>query len=386
MNKTVKILMNLIGSEVCGTPLSMPAGTVITDVTLSQLYETANVHDVAHLVGSALMSNNLLFGSAFEGMFRDRVLDAVLKSEKQDYDFGKIRNVFEKERIPFIPLKGTVIKNLYPERWMRTSCDIDILIHREDLKKATMRFCDELGFVQKNVGKHDVSFVTQENVCVELHFSLMEKKGEEKYSAILEKVWDYAEPVQSGRYRYFIKDEMLYFYHIAHMAKHFENGGCGVRPFVDLWLLEKDGCYRTPETCALLKEGGLLAFADYAEKLCEVWFSQKEHDEVTSLMEKYILEGGSFGSDKTRIMAAELNGGGNYVISRLFVPYDFLKKQYPVIEKHKFLTPIFELVRLFSLAFGKRKNFRKKRIEKIKNITEDQTCATTFLFENLGLK
>ena len=33
-------------------------------------------------------------------------------------------------------------------------------------------------------------------------------------------------------------DEMFYFYHIAHMAKHFEEGGCGIRPFIDLWTLD----------------------------------------------------------------------------------------------------------------------------------------------------
>ena len=39
----------------------------------------------------------------------------------------------------FIPLKGSVVRDLYPERWMRTSADIDLLI-REDQEKT----CEEL--------------------------------------------------------------------------------------------------------------------------------------------------------------------------------------------------------------------------------------------------
>ena len=34
-------------------------------------------------------------------------------------------------------------------------------------------------------------------------------------------------------------DELFYFYHIAHMVKHFENGGCGIRPVV-LSLLKEN--------------------------------------------------------------------------------------------------------------------------------------------------
>ena len=37
----------------------------------------------------------------------------------------------KKVQIPFLPLKGSVIRQYYPEPWMRTSCDIDILVDFE---------------------------------------------------------------------------------------------------------------------------------------------------------------------------------------------------------------------------------------------------------------
>ena len=380
--------MRLIGSEVCGNALSMPSGVVVTDELLSHIFEKTKAHDVAHLAGSALMNNNLLLGSTFESAFREQVYDAVLKSEKQGFVLEKICSAFEKEKIPYIPLKGAVLKELYPEPWMRTSCDIDILIHKEDLQKATKNLCDSLGFSQKNEGKHDASFVTPENVCVELHFNLIEKEKSASYAKILDKVWDYSVPAESGKYRYIISDEMFYFYHIAHMAKHFENGGCGVRPFIDLWLMENIKNYHDDKTQELLKKGGLLQFADYAKMLSEVWLSQKEHNEITLLMEAFVLDGGCFGSVKTRTASVEQNKGGKkkYILSRVFVPYNFLKDQYPILKRYKILTPIFEIYRLFSVAFGNKKNFRKRYINNLKNIPDESTKKTALLFERLGLK
>ena len=46
-------------------------------------------------------------------------------------------NALEKAQIPFVPLKGSVIRKYYPEAWMRTSSDIDVLVHKEDVEKTT---------------------------------------------------------------------------------------------------------------------------------------------------------------------------------------------------------------------------------------------------------
>lgn len=50
--------------------------------------------------------------------------------------FRDICSIFDKIKIAYIPLKGAVIRPYYPYDSMRTSCDIDILIHEEDLELA----------------------------------------------------------------------------------------------------------------------------------------------------------------------------------------------------------------------------------------------------------
>lgn len=387
MEQTAEIMMKLIGSEVCGGTLCLPSGVVVTDELLSQLFEVSKTHNVAHLVGSALINNNLLFSSAYESAYREQVYAEILRSEKLNYVFEKICSVLEKERISYIPLKGAVVREMYPQPWMRTSCDIDILVHKEDLDNASKAITDSLGYVQSGKGKHDVSVLSTENIFIELHFSLLEDSLSSTLAKVLGEVWEHSKPVENGSCRFRMDDEMFYFYHIAHMAKHFINGGCGLRPFVDLWLMEHSRDYHTPEADALLKKGKLLAFAETASQLSQVWLSGEEHNEITVLMQDFILTGGCFGSVKTKMLSKQQRSGGNfkYILSRVFVPYDDLKGQYPILKKHRFLTPVFEFCRLFSLMFGRKKDFRKKYMGGMNVLPEEQLEGIGILFEKVGL-
>lgn len=387
MANSTEILMRLVGNGVLGTPLSVPAGTVMTDELLSQVFDLAKAHDIVHIVSFALDKNNLLFGSAFEGLYREQMYDAVLKSENQSFVLNKICDAFEEAKIPHIPLKGSVIKELYPESWLRTSCDIDILIHKEDLPAASEVLCKEQGFVKEKESLHDVSFINCDNLCIELHFTLMEKEKSKLFGKVTDRVWDFATPQGKG-YRYILKNEMVYFYHLAHMVRHFRSGGCGVKSFIDLQLMINSKKYRTEEANQLLKEANLVDFADCAEDLSKVWFCGKDHSDTTLLMEEYILAGGNFGTGQTRRKAEKQihESEEKYILSRLFVPGVYFKNKYPIVNKYKFLLPFFHLYRIFSFAFGRKKALRKKRMEDLKNITEAENEKTERLFETLGLK
>lgn len=63
---------------------------------------------------------------------------------------------------------------------------------------------------------------------------------------------------------------------IVHMAKHFQNGGSGIRSIVDIWQFEKkmkdqmDWDYVETE----LAKVGLKAFLHHMEKLANIWFEK----------------------------------------------------------------------------------------------------------------
>ena len=56
---------------------------------------------------------------------------------------------------------------------MRTSADIDILIHEQDMEEAAKSISDKVWLIQKERTYHDALFEGK-NVDLELHFSLKE--------------------------------------------------------------------------------------------------------------------------------------------------------------------------------------------------------------------
>ncbi len=387
MENLGETLIELIRSEVCGGTLSLRSDSPITDSNLAEMYSVAKNHDVAHILGSALINNGLIAGSSMENVYREQIYYTAFKYENLRYALEKVCGVLENAKIPYIPLKGAVIKDFYPQPWMRTGCDIDILVHEEDAENAANIITESLGYEYKSRGKHDIQILSTENIYVELHFSLLEEDASLAMAKVLAKAWEHAKPAENGSYKYEHDDAMFYFYHIAHMAKHFLGGGCGIRPFLDLWLMEKSKDYDTAETNALLKKAKLTDFAKIAKKLSRVWFSGEEHDRTTRIMEEFIISGGCFGSKETKMLSEQQKAGGRvkHILSRIFVPYDDLKGQYPIIKKYKFLTPICEICRIFSLLFGKKRKFRKNYVDKLNGVSEKNIDDISFLFESVGL-
>ena len=188
-------------------------------------------------------------------------------------------------------------------------------------------------------------------------------------------------------YQHYMTDEMFYFYHIAHMAKHFENGGCGIRPFIDLWILDGIQEADQEKRDKLLLQGNLLKFANAVRKLSRIWFENEKYDFTSQQMEDYILTGGVYGNNENRITVQQQKKGGRikYALSKIFIPYDVIKFHYPILQKHIWLTPFMEVRRWFKLIFC---GHAKRTINELKynqTISADKADATKNFLENIGL-
>ena len=157
-------------------------------------------------------------------------------------------------------------------------------------------------------------------------------------------------------YWYEMSDEFLYFYHIAHMAKHFESGGCGIRPIIDLWILEKALSINKDVLNTLLSEAKLSRFYECVRELYAVWLDGEAYTDISKKMEDYILLGGIYGSlpNKVLFQQQKKNGKFAYLIHRIFLPYDSLKNLYPLVIKHRWLVPFFQIHRWFKIIFDGR--------------------------------
>ena len=387
MNEQVtRTMFSLICHVVCGAELTEEDKGRITPELLPRLYALSKSHDMAHIVAQELSDLGLLGEDEISQKFQKQQMLAVYRYQKLNYELEQICRTLDDAKISFIPLKGSVIRQYYPEPWMRTSCDIDVLVHEEDIDRTVALF-EEKGYKSNPKSSHDVSLYSAGGVHIELHYETIEERHAVNSNAILSKIWENAVPQSTGSVHMMLTDEMFYFYHIAHMAKHFEEGGCGIRPFLDLWILEHRVAHDDTRRNALLEQGGLLPFANADRRLAAVWFNNAKHDEITEKMQAYILLGGVYGTLDNRVAVHQNKQGGKlrYVLSRIFIPYDTIKFYYPILVKHRWLTPIMEVRRWFKMLFRGKIKSSLHELNVNRTMSQEQIAGTVDLLQKLGL-
>jgi len=277
--------------------------------------------------------------------------DDLKKSEaKSVFDYtqrktslDEIAKVFESEAISFIPLKGLTICDLYPEPWMRTSNDIDILVHKEDLNKARELLEENTSFSFLKYDQHDVSFINK-YVHLELHFSLL--CGIEKLDIALFNPWIYSTNTANS-HRYYFSNEFNLFYTVAHAAKHFlRNGGIGIRPILDIYVLKTHTEFNEELVTSLCDKAGVLGFYNTCCKLIDVWFKDDSHNELSQSFEDIVISGGVFGSKHLKMVSNKRRDSGKkYISGRIFKTSEELKNYYPKCRNYPILVPYYQVVR-----------------------------------------
>ena len=382
---TVEFMFALLRSAIRGNQLQEKEKALFSSDILPELLSLSKKHDIAHIIALGLDANGLLKGEETE--IKNEIIKAVYRYEQLNYEYIKVCDTLETAHIPFIPLKGSVLRQWYPEPWMRTSCDVDILVHESEVEQAASCLVDNLGYDREGRGSHDIVLVSPGKKHIELHFDLVEDIFANAPSEVLGTVWETAVLNKDKKYWFTMPDEMFYFYHIAHMAKHFELGGCGIRPFIDLWILESIDGANTEKRDELLTQGNLLKFAQAARRLSRVWLDNAEHDDVTRQMEQYILRGGVYGTIGNRIAIQQQQRGGRmkYVLSKVIIPYDVIKFHYPILQKHRWLTPFMEVRRWFKLIFCGHAKRTMRELKYNNNISGIDAESTFEFLKKIGL-
>jgi len=234
---------------------------------------------------------------------------------------------------------------------------------------------------------YDHSLFSPEGVHLELHFNLIGDYVSDESFKVAKRVWETAELTEGYNYWYRMSDEMFYYFHITHMAKHFVTGGCGIKPFIDMLILEKMGMGNAEKREALLVEGKLIKFEQNAKKLYKVWFWGDEHTETTRQMQEYVLFGGVYGNKEAKIKINLNKRGGKikYIFSRIFMPYSLMKWKYPILEKHKYLFPLYSVRRWFEFFSKERRQRSMQEFEVCTSVSEEQANTLQACLRELGL-
>ncbi len=376
-----ELLFCLLRNEFSGEPLP--------DEALSfrdpRLFRLAKMHDVCHLAADALIRNELLpDDDPLTGEYNRELMTAAYREIRIREITGRIRTVFQREEIPFIPLKGTVIRELYPEPWMRTSCDIDVLIHKEDLSCAVARLEDDGFTTDGEEHYHDVSLF-RSGVHLELHYNILEEM--EQIDGLLAKVWEYSAVAEGVEYS---EEPAFYaFHHIAHMSYHFLHGGCGLRSVLDLWIMRQKNFFEERELMPLLEQCGLVRFYRCVCALADRWFDgQETADAFSEAAGKYILSGGVYGARESEqaVDIAKKKGRIPYLLGQVFLPYREMCSLYPVLKRFCLLLPFCYVHRVFKKMFGRDRKESWGKVNRTIRQDSSKIKSMDSMMKELGLK
>lgn len=318
---------------------------------------------------------------------------AVIKAAFQDSELELITKSFEKNGIKHLVLKGSVLKYLYPSLDMRSMADLDILIDKKQLKSAK-KIMISLGYtINRLGGNHDI-YYKKPYMNIELHREMIDESY--MMSKYYKNIWDTVKLIPGKNYSYQLSDDDFYIYMIAHTAKHYGHGGTGIRSLIDIWvyLLKKNDAlnweYINNEFIIL----GIDTFANNIKELATVWFSDKEYNEISTLMEEYIICSGTYGTtENAHISKGFINDDDvhklrmkkwRYLLRNIFPPYRIMKKTYPKLKYFPLLLPFFWLLRIIK-AILKKEHSIKTRIQGITKITSEDIEKMKELKEKTGM-
>ena len=317
-------------------------------------------------------------GSILPEDVKKEMLAGVYQHTRNEYMLGKAKTLLQAAKIPFVPMKGALINELYPEPWTRFSCDVDLLIREEDLEKA-VRILTEAGFQSENKKEyHDVSLYYA-GAHLELHFNICENIP--RIDGTLSKVWKHT--VKISNYEYHETDAFFLFHATAHLLYHFVRGGCCLKQFLDIWLLRRKGAYNEKELMRLLSSSKLEQFYKVICEISDIWFDGKEPTELSRKIEAQVINRGLLGTgEHPDAIDITLGGGiGKHILKSVFLPMREMKWIYPALEKHPFLLPHYYWKRIVQKTIGKDRNRAQDIIKAERNKKSDDIT----LLKDMGL-
>ena len=348
---TEQLLLALLKYEIRAIP---PSAEQLTDLASSEVLERvcalAKKHEVIALAAHAIFSLGIAVGGELAMKLQKQIMLAKHHYECMNYEISEMSRVLSESKIEHVFLKGATLRDYYPIPWLRTSCDVDVLVKEERLSEAVAVLTEKLSYVEGGKTPHDVQMNAPSKVHVELHYNLLESDVVDGAERLLLDVWDFTVPNENTS-RYELADEMFYYYHVVHMAKHFVHGGCGIRPFLDLWLLENKIVGNKKERDELIARGGMERFCETVRDLTSAWLDDKPYTDRDKKVERFIMYGGVYGNTANKVALQQSKKGGklSYAISRIFPPLRLMRYSYPILEKHKWLLPFMYVRRFFRI-------------------------------------
>ena len=317
------------------------------------LIRAAERHKLAGITAQALESAGIRTEATVQAKG-----NAIRKVILLDADKNAILERFEAAGIWYMPLKGAILKDMYPAIGMREMSDIDILIDPERMEDADgiMR---EMGYEDEGDNGAHCGYHKEPVYNIELHrklfFSVVsDKKIYTHYKNEKEMLM----PDENSLFGYHFSDEDFYIYMIAHEYKHYSGGGTGLRSLLDVYVYctkeggDLDWNYIRSE----LEKLELKEFEEKNRSLAMALFGGNVLSEEQKKMLDYFLSSGTYGTITNKVAnALEEKGGGfgakvRYVFRRLYPEKKVVERYFPTFARYPVLMPFLPVYRLIRSA------------------------------------
>ena len=304
----LKAIDGVIYLSGCAVNGEVPDKARIDLLNLEHLYIAANKHSLSAIVGYALESAGVFYHSFIQVKAK-----AIRKVTVMEIDKEILFERFEQEGIWYLPLKGTVIKDLYPSIGLRQMADFDILFDSRYQEKVRDIFIG-MGFTCEHfgVGDHDVYF-KQPVSNFEMHTALFGKKRKRELNEYYNDVKQLMLKDDNNTYGYHFSANDFYIYITAHEYKHYRYNGTGLRSLLDTYIIwqklgeELNTEYIRTETDKL----DITDFEQNNKKLALDLFSGKKLSSEEQEMLEYIIFSGTYGNTINHLEnKVEKFGGG----------------------------------------------------------------------------
>ena len=359
MNNLQKDIIKLVRSALTGEKYELSE-----EFELQKVFEIAKRHAITTMVYYGAINCGVDTNDALMQQMFFMTCKSIAYNELQMHEIGKIFDVFDNNCIDYMPVKGTLIKKLYPKSEMRAMGDADILIKTQDYSKIKSIML-ELGYDEVLESNHEFVW-NKANVHIELHKRLIPSYNKDYY-AYYGDGWRLAKLSQGTMYSMTDEDQMIYLF--THFAKHYRDAGIGIRHFVDLWVYRN--AHQNLDEEYIKRELKDLQLYDFYENIISTlsaWFEDIDFDIITDFITQIIFNSGVYGTREAHILsnavkAANSIGNSKEVkkkkfIQLVFLPYKLMCDKYPFLQKLPFLLPIMWIWRIFDAILFRREDIK----------------------------
>lgn len=310
------------------------------------------------------------------------------------YEIENLLKCFDKEQIYNLPMKGYFLKNDYPNPFERSISDYDILFDINDIDSIKNIF-KQNGYKFLKNDDQQYHFVKAPFMYIEMHRSLL-KKDNKNYS-LLENQLEKAKVRDGYSYSKEMTLEDYYIYMLLHSAKHFSQGGIGIRMIADEYVFYKK--YSDQLNQKYLSEQfeklGITLFEKKLRDISLKWFSKgsevKDFDDV----EEYILLSMTLGRvdvavmsemERRRVNTETGRKKSRFVnfISSLLPNKTYMENKYSFVEKMPILLPYSWACMWCRRIFIDRNINIKKGFNNRTSYTDDDVSYFTYIQKEVG--